>query len=825
MSRNPLGEIPAGALDRFAELQVLFLENAGLQTLPAGTFQNLAKLVSISLGSNDGLRTLDEDLFEGLSALENLDLSRTGIETIEPGAFNGLSALRWLDIGNNSRLTTLPAGAFRGLSGLEVLPLDSTAVASIEPGAFEGMDALQHLIIEHSRIGTLAAGAFRGMPRLQTLSLRDNPELATLPTGTFEGLPSGVRLLEIANGNLSAIEAGAFDGLTSLEFLVLDQNRLAAWPTDAFRGLTALAGLSLADNEISELSADAFAGQTRLRALRMHDNDLAAWPTAALVPLTSLESLDLRNNEIADLPPGTFEGLPESLQHLDLRGNPGAPFALGLAIERVGDEALSEGDEARLRAKAAGDAPMPFTADVEWTASGDVVGVPEGAASLLAGTAASEPWTLSGDNNGAAGGAQVSVAANATFRSDSVFGLELVLADTLVLEFDADSTRTNRRPVAVGAIPDATLQLSEADGVAALSVDLGLYFSDPDGDSLVYEATPAADGIVDVAVVHDSLKLASRSAGTTVVRIRAFDPVGFVAVQHVAVAVHGPFDVEIVYLGEVSPEHREIFDDAAERWESILIQGLPEIDFSETHYEANQCVDGQPAITDTITDVRIYAAIRPIDGNGQILAQAGPCALRERGLLPVLGVMEFDEADIPLLEAEPGGLEGVILHEMAHVLGLGTIWSEDYANLLRNPSVDNDGADTHFVGERAVAAFDAAGGDSYTAGAKVPVENSGLPGSADGHWREGVLVTELMTPNYNSGSDPLSAITIQSMADLGYAVDVTQADAYSLPSAHGRALAVRRCTGDQCVDLSNDIREGPIVLVGPSGRISGVLRR
>lgn len=825
LSRNLLGEIPAGALSEFAELQVLFLENAGLQALSAGTFRSLAKLVSLSLALNGELRSLDENAFQGLSALENLDLSRTGIETIEPGAFNGLSKLLLLDIGNTAGLKTLPAGAFQGLSRLEVLPLDSTAVAAIEPGAFDGMDALLHLIIERSRIGTLAVGAFRGMPQLQTLSLRDNPELATLPSGVFEGLPPGLRLLEVAHSELSAIEAGAFDGLAGLEFLVLDHNRLATWPQDAFRGPAALAGLSLSGNEIGELSAAAFAGQPRLRALRLHDNNLAAWPTAALVPLASLESLDLRDNELADLPSGTLQGLSESLQHLDLRGNPGAPFALGLAIERVGDEALSEGDEAKVRAKSADDASIPFTADVTWTASGDVVGVPEGAASLPAGAAASEPWTLSGDNNGAAGGAQVSVAANATFRSDSIFGLELVLADTLVLEFAADSTRTNRRPVAVGAIPDATLKLSEADGVVALSVDLGLYFSDPDGDSLVYEATPATDGIVDVAVADDSLKLASRSAGTTVVRIRAFDPVGFVAVQHVAVAVRSPFDVEIVYLGEVGPEHRKVFDDAAERWESILVQGLPEIDFSEIHYEANQCVDGQPAITDTITDVRIYAAIRPIDGNGQILAQAGPCALREGSLLPVLGVMEFDEADIPLLEAEPGGLEGVILHEMAHVLGLGTIWSGEYADLLRNPSVGNDGADTHFVGERAVAAFDAAGGDSYTAGAKVPVENSGVPGSADGHWREDVLVTELMTPNYNSGSDPLSAITIQSMADLGYAVDVTQADAYSLPSAHGRALAVRRCAGDQCVDLSNDIREGPIVLVGPSGRISGVLRR
>ncbi len=40
-----------------------------------------------------------------------------------------------------------------------------------------------------------------------------------------------------------------------------------------------------------------------------------------------------------------------------------------------------------------------------------------------------------------------------------------------------------------------------------------------------------------------------------------------------------------------------------------------------------------------------------------------------------------------------------------------------------------------------------------------------------------------MTPTFSSrGTQPLSAITIQSLADMGYGVDVTRAEAYSLPS-------------------------------------------
>ena len=95
--------------------------------------------------------------------------------------------------------------------------------------------------------------------------------------------------------------------------------------------------------------------------------------------------------------------------------------------------------------------------------------------------------------------------------------------------------------------------------------------------------------------------------------------------------------------------------------------------------------------------------------------------------------------------------------------------------------------DTHFSGANAIAAFNNAGGSSYT-GAKVPVENAvGGSGSQEGHWRESVLDDELMTPRISDRvAHPLSAITIQSLADIGYRVNVTQADAYMVPDPSTR---------------------------------------
>ena len=139
--------------------------------------------------------------------------------------------------------------------------------------------------------------------------------------------------------------------------------------------------------------------------------------------------------------------------------------------------------------------------------------------------------------------------------------------------------------------------------------------------------------------------------------------------------------------------------------------------------------------------------------------------MREETHLPVFGCMVFN--------SEAKHVQYVALHEIGHVLGVGTIW--DNLGFLQ----DYPNADAHFNGPLAIAAFDDAGGRGYT-GKKVPVSQDG------GHWRSSVFGTrEVMI----SGDGALSGITVQSLADLGYGVDVSQADAYTLPGAAGKASA------------------------------------
>jgi hypothetical protein len=73
----------------------------------------------------------------------------------------------------------------------------------------------------------------------------------------------------------------------------------------------------------------------------------------------------------------------------------------------------------------------------------------------------------------------------------------------------------------------------------------------------------------------------------------------------------------------------------------------------------------------------------------------------------------------------------------------------------------------------------------------VPVEDQGGPGTRDSHWRERTFGPELMTGYVSRPGvlNPLSRVTVASLADLGYVVDVTAAEAYALPEHLESAIA------------------------------------
>lgn len=280
--------------------------------------------------------------------------------------------------------------------------------------------------------------------------------------------------------------------------------------------------------------------------------------------------------------------------------------------------------------------------------------------------------------------------------------------------------------------------------------------------------------------------------------------VTFLAIATVPPAV---FDIVIRFNRPGgTPAQRTAFRVAEARWQAVLQAEQPDVAIQRS---AGFCGSTEP-ISETVDDLLILADLVAIDGPGGTLGSAGPCLLRSNGI-PVIGRMRFDVADLDAVEAD-GTLDDLIVHEMGHVLGIGSLWG--VFDLARIPeSGPSETSDAYFVGPSARAAFDAAGGADYV-GNRVPIENSGGAGTRFVHWRESVFGNELMTGYLDSGSNPLSLVTIASLEDMGYTVDRAISEAFSLSVA-----AAGAGSGGAARSLGDDVLRGPIYQIDATGAI------
>ena len=141
--------------------------------------------------------------------------------------------------------------------------------------------------------------------------------------------------------------------------------------------------------------------------------------------------------------------------------------------------------------------------------------------------------------------------------------------------------------------------------------------------------------------------------------------------------------------------------------------------------------------------------------------------------------MSFDTADLAQMQAN-GTLVDVITHEMGHVIGIGTIWKDK--GLLAGAG----STDPTFTGANAKREYGILRGTGATV---VPVENIGGPGTRDSHWRESVFRNELMSGFIAAPNNPISKMTVASLKDLGYVVNLNAAEPYALPNLMALAEA------------------------------------
>ena len=269
--------------------------------------------------------------------------------------------------------------------------------------------------------------------------------------------------------------------------------------------------------------------------------------------------------------------------------------------------------------------------------------------------------------------------------------------------------------------------------------------------------------------------------------------------------------VQIKWVGAIpSPAVAAAFEAARRRINGIF-KSFTGILPLNPDMPADVCIAGAPALNEVVKGIVIFAQVAPIDGLGNILGDAGPCWVRLPNYLPVAGDMTFDSADMDAMVAD-GTINGVVLHEMMHTIGFGTIWGPaPQQGEVASPL----GADPRFIGIHAQAAYAALG--ALDAAIGVPVENLGGPGTQGSHWRESVFHSELMT-GWADGSMPMSRVTIGALMDLGYDVDLSKADPFTLSSSL-RAPSLR------VVRQILERIHSPTAMITPEGRVVPITGR
>ena len=209
-------------------------------------------------------------------------------------------------------------------------------------------------------------------------------------------------------------------------------------------------------------------------------------------------------------------------------------------------------------------------------------------------------------------------------------------------------------------------------------------------------------------------------------------------------------------------------------------------DYPDSHVDLAGC--GVPGFAGSrkVDDLLIRFEWEIIDFATSIAGRALPCGWvsttgfpggrPNAGVVYLINSIFTREKVTDFLEADR-----VILHEIGHVLGIGTFWS-------RSGFLKLDVDTPEFTGPRATAEYRRAFPRNAEA-ARRRFGLQGVPVDDDGaHWRSGAyevddgigspytLSIDLMA---QGGNNRITAVTVGALDDLGYEVDYAQADCHT----------------------------------------------
>jgi Leishmanolysin len=246
-------------------------------------------------------------------------------------------------------------------------------------------------------------------------------------------------------------------------------------------------------------------------------------------------------------------------------------------------------------------------------------------------------------------------------------------------------------------------------------------------------------------------------------------------------AVTSAYEITLSLVGSgLTQSDVTTFQNAANRWKQIVVGDVPNINSAGLSLPFTGCT--APA---TIDDLLICGKIGPIDGVSNVLGYAGPTWVRSSSKIPLMGQMVFDSADVEGMR-QRNTLYPVILHEMGHVMGIGTMWE----------GIGVTGTSAENCPYRGVNGNREYSTVSGCTGRALPTELDGGDGTRCGHFDEECFKDELMT-GYATGTMPISRLTVATLQDIGYTVSYAAADPFTVANLNPTCVCNARNLRDR----------------------------
>ncbi|XP_006007177.1 vasorin b [Latimeria chalumnae] len=169
LHNNKIESIHPAAFDILENLLELKLQNNQLHAIPA---LDLPRLLLLDISGNK-IPVIESEMFHAVN-IESLNIAGLGLRNLDEELFQSLSNLHELDISDN-QLTNVPA-ILQRLHGLTKLNLTGNAqISQLQVEDFQSLQNLQELDISNINLNTVPEEFFSLFPKLHTLTAAGNP--------------------------------------------------------------------------------------------------------------------------------------------------------------------------------------------------------------------------------------------------------------------------------------------------------------------------------------------------------------------------------------------------------------------------------------------------------------------------------------------------------------------------------------------------------------------------------------------------------------------------------------------------------------------------